>query len=223
MPAHARGLFMAGASLPPFRRASQIMGMPAQVRRHWTPDDVRGLMDESRPAPRYELIGGELCVTPAPGAPHQMAVFELQRGLDAYCHRERIGVVLAAPADISLTDDSVAQPDVFVVPDSALPSDDSPISWNRIRALLLVIEVISPSSARTDRVEKRELYLSNGVAEYWVVDLDGQVIEQWTPDRARPTLCRESLVWMPAGAVTPLTIDVAQFFKDVRAKLRARR
>ena len=61
------------------------------IRRHWTTDQVRDLMEESRPSPRYELIGGELFVTPSPGAPHQLAVTEIWRILDAYLTREAAG------------------------------------------------------------------------------------------------------------------------------------
>ena len=50
--------------------------MPA-IRRRWTTAEVRSLMDESRAWPRYELIGGELLVTPAPRGTHQLVVVEL--------------------------------------------------------------------------------------------------------------------------------------------------
>jgi len=52
---------------------------------------------------------------------------------------------------------------------------------------LLVIEILSPSTARYDRVEKRPVYLGHGV-EYWIVDLDARVIERWMPDDARPEI-----------------------------------
>src|ERR1700730_17091006 len=72
-----------GAPLPFSRRAEQTMRMPASARR-WTADEVRALSDESRPGPRYELIDGELLVTPSPRPVHQIAALELARRLVDY-------------------------------------------------------------------------------------------------------------------------------------------
>ena len=198
------------------------MGMPAQVRRHWTSDDVRALMDESRAAPRYELIGGELVVTPAPGIEHQLAVSELHRALAEFCDRERLGVALFSPSDIELVEGWITQPDVFVVPNAVLPTDDTGMSWKLVDSLLLAVEVLSPSSVRMDRVEKRDHYLSNRVAEYWIVDLDARHVERWYADRPTPMLARESLTWRPAGAHSELHIDLPQLFTTVSRKLRCR-
>lgn len=69
--------------LPEDPDADQAMGMPA-IHRHWTTADVRALMDESRHWPRYELVGGQLLVTPAPGMIHQVAVLEFARIIADY-------------------------------------------------------------------------------------------------------------------------------------------
>ena len=84
------------------RGAEHIMAMPARSARRWSTSDVRALMDETRPWPRLELIGGELIVTPAPGGVHQVAVVESTRILADYCDRERVGIVLDSPADLEL-------------------------------------------------------------------------------------------------------------------------
>ncbi len=70
-------------------------------------------MDESRPWARYELIAGELVVTPAPGFIHQLVVLELARILADYCDRERVGVALTSPSDLELVPGTITQPDVF--------------------------------------------------------------------------------------------------------------
>jgi Uma2 family endonuclease len=214
------GAKLSRVSLPLSRRAEHIMGMPAQIQRHWTAEDVRALMDESRHWPRYELLGGELIVTPAPDISHQVAVTELLRLLADYCDRENIGVALMSPSDIELVQGWITQPDLFVVPRSVLPAGDERMTWKRVDALLLAIEVLSPSSVRTDRVEKRDHYLANGVAEYWIVDLDARLVEQWHPERATPRLTRSTLTWRPAGATSDLLIDLPRLFVDVRDKLR---
>jgi Uma2 family endonuclease len=204
----------------PFRRAEQIMGMPASSKRRWTTSDVRALMDESRPWPRYELISGELVVTPAPGFRHQIVVLELARILADYCDRERVGVVVTSPSDLELVAGTITQPDIFVVPFDVLPDDDSVPTWSVVTSLRLAVEVISPSSVRIDRVEKRELYLEAPVAEYWVVDVDARMIERWFKDRETPTVARDELTWRPGGATNPLRIDLPAFFAKVIAKVR---
>ena len=198
------------------------MGMPARTERRWTTADVRELMDESRAWPRYELLDGELLVTPAPGWHHQMAIQELTAVLRTYCDREPIGIVVNSPSDLELKSGTITQPDVFVVPNALLPETDEPVGWDRVTALLLAVEVISPSSVRTDRVEKREFYLKAGVAEYWVVDLEARMVEVWTTARATPLVTRGMLRWSPAGAQSELVIDLPAFFNDVSARLRRR-
>src|SRR5687767_14355304 len=126
------------------------MGMPA-TRRHWTTADVRALMDESRHWPRFELIDGELLVTPAPGVIHQVAVSELLRLIAEYVEGEHLGITLTSPADVELRPGTITQPDVFVVPTRATPSPPDVIPrWTDVTALLLAVEVISPSSVQTD-------------------------------------------------------------------------
>jgi Uma2 family endonuclease len=186
------------------------MAMPAETARHWTAREVRELIAAAPLAtPRYELVDGELLVTPGPGAFHQRAVVKLIVALDAYLERERIGRVIASPSDVELEPEFVTQPDVFVVPMA---------EWRRvategmpIRELLLAIEVLSPSSGRHDRVRKRPLYQRH-VSDYWIVDLDARLFERWTPGDERPEVVTEALVWHPAGAATPLTLDIDALF-----------
>lgn len=198
--------------------AEHIMVMPAISRRRWTAADVRALIDENRHWPRYELLDGELLVTPAPTSPHQFAVSEMLLELAAYCRRERLGAALVSPADIELAPESIMQPDVFVVPEQLLRADRPP-QWHEVTWLLLAVEVLSPSSIRQDRVQKRDFYLTNGVREYWIVDLDGRIVERWTPESDRPGIVRDVLMWHPSGAQEPLRIDLDEFFHQ-RCRLK---
>lgn len=190
------------------------MAMPS-IRHRWTAADVREMQDESRGWPRYELLNGELLVTPAPGVYHQFAVAELMSWLGPYVARVGLGRVLASPSDIELLPESVMQPDVFVVPASTEFSD--PPKWSDITSLTLAVEILSPSSVRTDRIEKRDFYLGHGVAEYWVVDLDGRAVERWLPERARPEVLRAELRWSPVTTES-LVIDLTEFFVRVTGK-----
>jgi Uma2 family endonuclease len=181
--------------------------MPAEIGRRWTAHEVRELIAAAPLAtPRYELVDGELLVTPGPSGFHQRTVVELIVALDAYLRVERVGRVLTSPSDVELEPEFITQPDVYVLPLAEwrrLAGDDT-----ATRELLLAIEVLSPSSSRHDRVRKRPLYQRH-VPDYWIVDLDARLFERWTPGDERPEVITETLVWHPAGAATPLTLNVA--------------
>ena len=120
--------------------------------------------------------------------------------------------MLTSPSDVELEPEFITQPDVYVVPMAEwrlLKNDDT-----IVHALLLASEILSPSSARHDRVRKRPLYQRH-VSDYWIVDLDARLIEYWVPDDARPELVTDMLVWHPAGAVTPFTLDIPKYFQRV--------
>ncbi len=78
--------------------------------------------------------------------------------------------------------------------------------------LLLVAEVLSPSSARGDRFLKRLRYREAGVPLYWVVDGDERTVEVWTPADDFPRLERERLVWRPQAAREPFTLSLEELF-----------
>jgi Uma2 family endonuclease len=187
------------------------MGMPATHQRRWTAAEVRALIEESPlVTPRYELVDGELLVTPSPKNRHQAAVIELIGALYPYLKRQRVGSVLTSPSDIELEPESVLQPDVYVMPPEEALRREFPA-----RALLLAVEVLSPGSARFDRGHKRVYYQRNGVSEYWIVDLDSRVVERWRPADERPEVLAETLAWMPAGATEPLVLDLRSLFTEV--------
>ena len=91
---------------------------------------------------------------------------------------------------------------------------------NDVKALLLAIEVLSPSSLRTDRTTKRDFYMDVGVEEYWIVDADARIVERWTPQQETPVIVRDQLTWAPGGAA-PLVIDLVPLFDRAEAKWNA--
>lgn len=80
------------------------------------------------------------------------------------------------------------------------------------RSLILVIEVLSPSSARFDRGEKREL-CQRHVPEYWIVDLDSQLVERWRPGDTRPEILRDRIEWRPERAESSFLLDLPELFR----------
>ena len=205
---------LAHALLPRTPSAEQIMAMPAETGRRWTAREVRALIAESPLAtPRYELVDGELLVTPSPGFPHQRAVGKLLIALAAYLERHhKVGEMISSPSDVELEPESITQPDLLLIPTvearrvlrEGLP----------IRELLVAVEVLSPSSGRHDRVRKRPLYQRH-VPDYWIVDLDARLVERWSPGEDRPEVITEVLEWLPAGAAESYTLALPPFFADV--------
>lgn len=184
------------------------MGMPNLAHR-WTVADRDLLPDDGN---RYEVIDGELLMTPAPAWIHQGAVMQLYRLLAAYLDLQPVGHAIIAPADVVFSPERGVQPDLFVVP---LVDGRPPAHFDEVKRLLLAVEVLSPSTARADRIRKRALYRDENVPEYWIVDLDARVIERTTPDHDRPELLVDRLVWTAAGAQTPVVIDVPAYFAAV--------
>ena len=121
----------------------------------------------------------------------------------------RLGEGFPSPLDVKLEPGLVLQPDLLVVPAGELRRRS-----DVVRRLRLAVEILSPSSARHDRVTKRPRYQRNRVPEYWIVDDTSQTVERWTPDDDRPELLAERLVWHPAGAPEPFVLELVRFFAD---------
>lgn len=190
------------------------MGMPATARQ-CTAEEARALQDESRAWPRYELIDGELLVTPAPRVAHQRAVSALERCLYQYVSRERLGEVLHSPADIELELGTIIQPDVFVVP---ITGGKRAREWTDVSQLLLACEILSPTTVRYDRVVKRRFFSRVAVGEYWVVDLDAEIVERSRPPDERVEIVTDELVWLPPGAAAPFSLDLPRFFRGITSE-----
>jgi Uma2 family endonuclease len=145
---------------------------------------------------RYEVVQGELLVTPAPRWRHQLIITRMVTALVEYLRPLGLAdSVLTSPADITWgvpprEAEDLVQPDVFV-PDP----DTTPGEWVNVRRLSLAAEVVSPSSTRADRVVKRKTYQRHGVATYWVVDDDAKLVEVWHPEDERPAIVTEVLTW----------------------------
>ena len=128
--------------------------------------------DQLPDQPRHELVFGRLYVTPSPFPPHQVVSEVLGRLLGRIADAAD-GLVFHAPLDIVLADHSVVQPDLIYFSAARLPVGDARIE----AAPDLVIEILSPGTARFDRTEKRDLYAFFGVKEYWLVDQQRRQIE----------------------------------------------
>jgi Uma2 family endonuclease len=183
--------------------------MPDTLRR-WTREEVLALPDDGN---RYELIDGELLVSPSPRGIHQRGVIALYDRIGLFVRRHGLGVTGLAPADLDLRSGQLSQPDLYVVPRK--PDGREPIEWPDFEIPFLVVEVLSPSTARYDRITKRRRYQRSGVGEYWIVDLDARVVERWRPTDERPEVLDTAIAWDPDGANDQLQIDLPGYFREV--------
>jgi Uma2 family endonuclease len=185
------------------------MGMPDTARRY-TVDQVLAFPPDGN---RYELVDGELLVTPAPAQRHEIVLVRLAFSVEQYL-RQSPGVALmfVSRGDVIWGPGEYVQPDLFVVPAHEVTGD-----WRDCRTLLLAAEIVSPSSARADRVRKRRLYQRRGVATYWVVDPDARVVEVWRPDQDRPELLTDTVRWRVTPEASELAVAVPSLFVELPA------
>lgn len=129
------------------------------------------LLPEDR---RYEVIDGDLFMTPAPTPYHQLISKRIEHMLDDFVEKNHLGLVLYAPCDVVLSETDVVQPDILFV----LASRLSVVGDKFISAAPdLVVEVLSPATETRDRVAKSKLYARKGVRELWIADPAAQTIE----------------------------------------------
>ena len=193
------------------------MGMPVpqgrgtkdEGRAEWTADRARALPDDGN---RYEVLDGELFVTPAPSGDHQFTLKLLYDRLNPYVTTHALGVLLWSPADIEFSPYRLVQPDLFVAP---FIDGKRPRQWKDIHRLVLAIEALSPTTAHADRHRKRRIYMEEAVDEYWIVDADARLIERWRKGDARPEMCDESLEWKPRPDLPALVIDLGRYFGEI--------
>lgn len=125
---------------------------------------------------RYELMEGELIVVPSPNIYHQRVSGKLEFLLRDFVEKNKLGEIFDAPCDVHLGE-NVAQPDILFVSNE----HSYVIIKEEIKgAPDLVIEILSPATAKRDRTYKKVLYARYGVREYWIVDPEEKVIEVLT-------------------------------------------
>lgn len=115
----------------------------------------------------YQLIGGELVMTPPPTPYHQMVSIKLELKMAGFVLEKALGVVLDAPLDVYLEETEAYQPDIIFIANERLAI----IEEKRIKgAPDLVVEILSPSTGYYDLRSKYKVYEKAGVREYWIVD-----------------------------------------------------
>ena len=129
------------------------------------------LIDDDK---RYEILRGGLIMVPAPFTIHQRLLRNIEDILWNFVKEKKLGEVLVAPTDVVLSEDIVVQPDILFISKEGL---DIIKEAAIMGSPDLIVEIISPSSASYDTVEKRDIYEEYGVKEYWLVFPQEKAIE----------------------------------------------
>ena len=176
-----------------------------QQAKHWTYEEYYNLADDQR----YEVINGNLLLmVPAPDLWHQDWVSDLHILIKLFVKKHKLGRTFIAPVDVVLDEDNVVQPDLVFVAANNLRIIER-------RAVFgtpdLLVEMVSPSSVRRDRHEKKELYARFGVREYWIGDAAARSLEILTLKAGRYELrCAAKKKGKLASLVLPgLEFDLA--------------
>jgi Uma2 family endonuclease len=179
------------------------MHVATQAKR-WTLDELHSLPDDGN---KYELVNGELFVTPAPSVDHETILARLSRLLEPYVAEHNLGLVYH-PRAVFRFKDSEVEPDLMV----RQPAQHKHTAWELVPRPTLIVEVLSDSTRRRDRLQKREFYAVAEIPEYWIID----------PERSEITVIRRSatdltvratLEWKPDGANGALSLPAASLFE----------
>lgn len=137
---------------------------------------------------RYQILDGDLDVTPAPTLFHQVVSQRLEDLLLDYIHQRDLGFLLDAPVDVLLDHHTIVQPDLVFVSTSRRHI----LTEKNIQgAPDLLVEILSPASLRTDRVVKASLYARFAVPSYWIVDPEARSVEAYALSDAGYTLTHQ--------------------------------
>jgi Uma2 family endonuclease len=182
------------------------MAMPNTVARAWTLEELHRLPEDGN---KYELVFGELFVTPAPNEQHETIAARLTRILDPFVAAHGLGAVYR-PHAIMRHEGSEVEPDLMVRRERTRREG----SWIGAPIPVLVVEIISGTTRRRDHLQKRRFYLETGVPEYWIVDgaeRTVRIVRSVGGDELVTTV----ISWRPAGVQAELTIRLDELFRDV--------
>lgn len=175
----------------------------APTTKQWTLEELHSLPDDGN---KYELIDGELFVTPPPNTDHETILARLTRLLEPFVAAHDLGFVYHPRAVLRIAGSEV-EPDLMV----RRPSSRKDADWSDMPLPSLIVEVASPSTRRRDREHKRDFYRAQAIPEYWIVDPERETVIVVRPGHEDRTV-DDALVWQPAGARGALTVAVRDIF-----------
>lgn len=173
--------------------------------KRWTLEELHSLPDDGN---KYEVVRGDLFVTPAPTGQHESILAALSALLTPYVVANKLGLVYR-PHAVLRFEDSEVEPDLMV----RHPWGSANTDWVTAPLPSLIVEVLSPSTRKRDRKEKRTLYGDARIPEYWIIDPEAKAVTVTARNDLDRTV-RDTLVWYPSGAEEPLEIRLSDVFID---------
>lgn len=174
-----------------------------------TVDDLETFPSDGK---RYEVIGGELIVSPAPSQRHQLLQLEIAALLRDHVRPHRLGRAYTAPVDVRFTAIDQVQPDVVVL----LKERRHIYTANVMHGPPdLAVEIISPSSRQTDPTVKYRLYEQHGVKEYWLVDPEARTLRLFALRDGRYVESQPKAGTLHSEVLPGLTVDLAALFAEL--------
>jgi Uma2 family endonuclease len=155
----------------------------------------------------YELLNGHIVKKQAPSPQHQKAVANLNWLINNFIREYELGDCYTSPIDVFFDKYNNTQPDILfikkerlfiVTPDGIQGHPD------------LIVEVLSPSSYKNDKVDKMKIYCQFGVSEYWIVDPNNKAVEIYTLENNAYSM---SILASESGEVTSKVL--ADFKVDI--------
>jgi Uma2 family endonuclease len=179
---------------------SKIYHWPSQG--EWTYNDYLRLPEDEW---RYELVRGNLYMSPAPSTRHQEIILELAALIRQLVKEKQLGKIYIAPVDVIIPDLAhPVQPDILFIPADKLDI----VKENFIEGVpALIIEVLSPGNPRHDRYTKYRLYAEAGVKEYWIVDPEACTADVYA---------LRGQAYVPFGHFTPASTIQSELLPDLR-------
>lgn len=178
------------------------MHMATKLKR-WTLEEVHRLPDDGN---KYEIVRGDLFVTPPPTDDHETILARLSDALSVYVRTHGIGLVYHPRAVLRFRG-SEAEPDLMVRP----PSPGKRTSWEKVPRPILVVEVHADTTRRRDRVQKKQFYAEAGVAQYLMIDPEQRIVTVARPGRTDHVVS-DVLTWNPPGTSAPFSIGLDELF-----------
>ena len=169
------------------------------------------LLDEGEN--RLEIMDGELVRTPSPEMDHQEVAADLGTSLSMFVREHDLGRVYFASTDVMFSDANVAQPDLLYI---SKERQHIRTQTSIQGAPDLIVEILSPSSARWDWGHKRELYARHGVREYWIVDPTNHLVTVMELQDGKLEIDQTVIADKTAhsSALEGFEIDLAEIFAD---------